>query len=435
MFKNLKMRELFSAIMLIAFVWTMEGLFCGTVYAVPMTTNYQGFLKDASDKPMNDTVSLTFSLYDVAANGTPMWSETQNVAVENGYFSVVLGSTTNFSENVTKGTLYLGIKVGENAEMTPRQEITSSFFAMRAGIAETVADGAVKTEDIAPGAVTSEKVADGSVSSVKLAASAVTGDKLAPNAITADKLANGTVTLDKLALEVQQKLNQPISSPLNVEQLKVGKNSMYLGPLATGGIDNSIYTDNGALLVQSKSANNQNTVINADNTGKVGIGTTAPKAKLEVNGIIKASPGTVPSDFFSAFGEGLYMSYDKDDGGDIGAINTSSYPPAFKKLFLSGNPILLNATNGGGNVGIGTATPKSKLDVAGSVAIGSGYAGTQTAPPNGLIVEGSVQIGVNTDTPTTKLQVGCGIMKTVIGSAYGDKTVSWGQAYIRHYRK
>ena len=83
MFTNLKIRELFSAIMLIAFVWTMEGLFCGTVYAVPMTTNYQGFLKDASDKPMNDTVSLTFSLYDVAANGTPMWSETQNVAVEN----------------------------------------------------------------------------------------------------------------------------------------------------------------------------------------------------------------------------------------------------------------------------------------------------------------------------------------------------------------
>ncbi len=44
-------------------------------------------------------------------------------------------------------------------------------------------------------------------------------------------------------------------------------------------------------------------------------------------------------------------------------------------------------------IGIGTSTPKNKLDVFGSMAIGSAYAGTNVAPSQGLIVEGNVAIG------------------------------------------
>jgi hypothetical protein len=47
-------------------------------------------------------------------------------------------------------------------------------------------------------------------------------------------------------------------------------------------------------------------------------------------------------------------------------------------------------------VGIGTGNPVNKLDVSGNMAIGAGFAGTQTAPANGLIVEGPVGVG----TPT-----------------------------------
>ena len=46
-----------------------------------------------------------------------------------------------------------------------------------------------------------------------------------------------------------------------------------------------------------------------------------------------------------------------------------------------------------GNVGIGTTSPASKLDIEGGVSIGSTYSGTTAAPTNGAIIEGKVAIG------------------------------------------
>src|SRR5690606_6308651 len=51
----------------------------------------------------------------------------------------------------------------------------------------------------------------------------------------------------------------------------------------------------------------------------------------------------------------------------------------------------------------GKGAPKSPLSVAGGAAIGAAYAEKSPAPANGLIVEGSA--GVGTATPKGKLQV------------------------------
>lgn len=52
-------------------------------------------------------------------------------------------------------------------------------------------------------------------------------------------------------------------------------------------------------------------------------------------------------------------------------------------------------------VSIGVATFLNSLDVAGGMAVGSGYAGISTAPADGLLVEGTLGIGV--DNPNTKI--------------------------------
>ncbi len=72
-----------------------------------------------------------------------------------------------------------------------------------------------------------------------------------------------------------------------------------------------------------------------------------------------------------------------------------------------------------GNVGIGTNDPMNRLDVEGGVAVGGPYAGTSTAPLNGMIVQGNV--GIGTATPSGKLHVAGGDFVVTGSGAYrGD---------------
>lgn len=86
-----------------------------------------------------------------------------------------------------------------------------------------------------------------------------------------------------------------------------------------------------------------------------------------------------------------------------------------------------NLVNTGTSVGIGIASPLNMFDVAGSVAIGAAYAGTSSAPANGLIVQGKVAIGTPTVAPDSiyvnvngDLQVNNDlIVKGIIDQPYG----------------
>lgn len=100
--------------------------------AVPQTLTQQGRLLNMDGTPVAGPVRMIFALYSSTTDTTPIWTETQsNVMLDNGAFSVQLGSVTAFPSNVwTGGTLYLGVTVGNDPEMTPREEITSVPYAL-----------------------------------------------------------------------------------------------------------------------------------------------------------------------------------------------------------------------------------------------------------------------------------------------------------------
>jgi hypothetical protein len=120
--------------------------------SVPTMINYQGYLTDPDGNPIKDTLEMTFTIYEDAVGGTALWTETHpSVTVNNGLFNVLLGSINPISYKYLSGVSYLGIQVGADPEMTPRQSMVSvayAFWADMANDADTL-DGKDST-DFAP---------------------------------------------------------------------------------------------------------------------------------------------------------------------------------------------------------------------------------------------------------------------------------------------
>jgi len=120
-----------SAILLFC---TLMALATSLFASVPQTVNYQGYLTDAGGVPVNSSVSIVFKLYNVPSGGSPLWSETQpSVAVSNGIYQATLGSVTPLILPFD-AQYYLGVTVGGDAEMTPRQPLSSVPYALNSAL-------------------------------------------------------------------------------------------------------------------------------------------------------------------------------------------------------------------------------------------------------------------------------------------------------------
>ncbi len=117
-------------------------LWSATVNAlVPQEFTYQGYLTTANSTPVNGTVSMVFRLYLGPADGASLYDETQSVPVSNGSFAARIGSVTSLALPFDV-PYYLGITVGGDTEMMPRQILTSTPYAIRSAAAESLAASA-----------------------------------------------------------------------------------------------------------------------------------------------------------------------------------------------------------------------------------------------------------------------------------------------------
>jgi len=126
--KDIKLLTLFIFASLLLCLLLLSSAFA----QIPHLINYQGKLTDTNGNPVADgNYSITFRIYDAAGGGTLLWEETQSILVQKGLFSCLLGGVTNLDLAFDK-PYWLAIKVGSDAEMTPRQQIASVGYAIRA---------------------------------------------------------------------------------------------------------------------------------------------------------------------------------------------------------------------------------------------------------------------------------------------------------------
>ena len=136
----------------------------------PGTISYQGRLADDAGAPITTAVSVTFGIYAAASGGTALYSQVIGFTPDaNGIFTVQLGP---FGATVFDGNArYLGIKVGADPEMTPRQMINAAPYSLN-------------TNNIPDDAITSAKIATGAVGNSDLANNAINGAKVADGSLT-----------------------------------------------------------------------------------------------------------------------------------------------------------------------------------------------------------------------------------------------------------
>ena len=105
-------------------------------------------MEDGEGDPLNGISTVTFNIYSVSTGGATVWTEPHTVNVDNGEFSVLLGSvnnsdldplndnfqTVNFNSTTQ---FWLGITVGSDSEMTPRKRFLFVSSAFDADIIES----------------------------------------------------------------------------------------------------------------------------------------------------------------------------------------------------------------------------------------------------------------------------------------------------------
>jgi hypothetical protein len=357
--------------------------------ALPQTINYQGYLRNTGGTPVSVAIDVTFAVYTSASGGSALWTESRSVTPANGVYSVQLGSVNPIPANIfSNDTLWLGIKVGSDAEMTPRQQLTTVPFALRAAVSDSVAAGGVGTTAIADNSVTTLQIADGAVTAVKFSGvlpvvSGGTGsstqnfvDLLSAQTIAGSKTFTGNLSLPSLTMTGN--LTLPAATT-TAGIIKSGANSLIhsfgsgnffaginAGNFTMTGVNNTasgLYglnhntagfenTASGAYALLSNTTGNSNTAIGsyALNSNSTGHNNTA--LGYFSGGSRNGSSNTFVGSHADATVDGLQNAT---------AIGYNAQVSQSNSLVLGGAGA--NAVN----VGIGTSTPGERLEVSGTV--------------------------------------------------------------------
>jgi hypothetical protein len=130
------MQRTVLGVLLLLVIFSSDSLFA----QVPDRLSYQGMLTGNGGETLEDGMyTMHFNLYSESDPSSPLWSETQSITVVNGIFNVILGAVNTLDLPFDE-QYYLGIAIGDDAELSPRIALTSSAYSFRA---RSIDDGQV----------------------------------------------------------------------------------------------------------------------------------------------------------------------------------------------------------------------------------------------------------------------------------------------------
>jgi len=372
---------------------------------VPGLISYQGIVTDTGGNLVGNAAPVNrevfFRIWDsstASLTGNLVYSERQVVTISKGEFSVLIGqgaavtgTPLGYSETgkgpptVTVATAfagsgrYLGVTVDDgtaaaDVEITPRQQMVSTAFTIRAREAETLTSGT-----ITGGTITGAVTATGSTftgGTFNAGTFAGTGSGL--TALNASNISSGTLADARLSGNVSL-----LGS--SIESAEITNGTIATADLADASVTKvKLGTDVGVWDTASGNVYRS--------TGNVGIGTALMNAgrRLTLGGV----GGICIGEEQTTGNTSLIMS--------LSAV-TNGYAniQAVKNQGGSLGDIVLNG--GGGNVGIGMTAPPQKLSISNGVIYQDAINGWEDVFQ--IARGGVVKAGISMDVAGTSLRL------------------------------
>ncbi len=362
-----------------------------TISAQSTGFTYQGKLVDGGIAA-NGAYDLEFRLFAAETGGSPLGDivlARPDIQVVDGVFTVQV----DFGAQFDGSARWLGISLKSSSGSTftpldPRQPISSTPYSIRSSTAENVS-GVVPIANGGTGSSTKNFV-DLSTNQIN-----ILGNKRFLQTTTLDFANIGALSVNAATFNGSATFNG--GNPVQMNALNVG-NSLSADVASVAELNATAEISAGSLSVTGNVRVDTNTLFVDAANNRVGIGEAAPSSVLHIQGVqpptVQSGNGTSATEVLRivggrggdtlAFGgiiddagTGGSVLIQGGNGGDTvggfsGAGGSITLQPGlrgnFKRPSLPDGNVLL-APNGG-NVGIGTNDPAAKLDVGGTVRVG-----------------------------------------------------------------
>lgn len=376
---------------------------------VPTLIPLHGQLRTGTGQPRSGAVRLKVSLYAEQTDLTALWFEEHAVTLDaNGTYDIVVGSLQSgglpaelFAGGASR---WLGIAVEQEPEL-PRLVLYAVPYASKAATSDTLSGRAIsdfvltdtlreqvsaafgRTVDtkspsltIADGGATTAPAA--SVESLLSTENALvkyldSAGSEGPSSVfeVGANLGVGTTT-PGARLEVAGVIRSngsPIYTGLAVQNAGVdvgfiGSEATWRGTGTSANLAIAAYGGNALKFYPNGGSTVAATI---DTSGNLGVGTTTPGARLEVAGMIRSN-GSPTQTGLAVQNAGVDVGFMGSEAtwrgtGSSANLAIAAYGGNALQFYPNGGPTPAATIDTSGNLGVGTTTPGSRLEIAGMI--------------------------------------------------------------------